>query len=224
MNNREWGPTGVSRTGTGLGPIDKEHLQTIVIAHGIDAQSIGPFLAEIDQAIGCYRGAQQIHADTLPSKVRTNLEQAQQAALKLNDRINELDGLSRQLLCEQDLNALKTIYDSICRVVRLLNKGRRRADAFRRGGGRFKDYPRINLAAHIAYIIRERLKVKPTMTRDGLYEEVLKIVIGALASEIQPSASVDSDEPNVRDLMRKALKVIVTAQPGGVLEFDPRVE
>ena len=171
-----------------------------------------------------YQSGRVSYADSLPAAVREDFDRVLDAGQRLNDRVNSLGGLSRELLTEEDPDAIRQCHDHIGKVLNIVAKGQRRAQKFPTKGGRLRDFPTIILAAHIAYAIQEHLHIKPTTTRGGLFEEALKVIIGSIRSNTGRRNSDADPDPSVRDLMRKALKARVTRSADGVLEIDPKVD
>ena len=224
MPDRRWGPSGVSNLGPGLDQATRKQLEAAVRRDEVDCRFIRAFLNEVDHAVGSYRAGRFTYEQSLPAAVREDLDRVLDAAQRLTDRVNSLGGLSRELLTEDDPNAIRQCHDHIGKVLRIVAKGQRRAQKFPTKGGRFRDFPTIILSAHIAFAIQERLYIKPTTTRGGIFEETLKTVVGSIRTETGSRRSDADPDPSVRDLMRKALKARVTRSADGVLEIDPRVE
>lgn len=225
MADRHWGPTGVGPSGPGLNEETKEKLLTYAGSSKASRHDLDNFVGEIDKAVASYWGAKLIHTQSLPSEVRHNLKQALQADLLLNDKINDLDGLSRQLLYGYGApDALQKIYRSIGEIIQRLNVAHQRAEHLQRTGGRPPDFAKLMLAAHVAYAIKKYLGIKPTTTREGFYEDILKVVVNAVDPRNSTSSLQERPEPSVRNLMQKALKVRVTEHEGGATEFDPWVD
>ena len=111
-------------------------------------------------------------------------------------------------------------YKPIRDIIEKLERAKKNAASFQSSGGRLLDFPKLILAAHVAYAIRKHLSVRPTISRRGAYEQLLMIVVRFAMGR----QSEQEFEPSVRDLMLKALKVEVTVHPGGGIEFNPWVD
>lgn len=105
MADREWAFTGVSDVSKGISSDVCEHLHTIVMGQAISDSTISSFLDDVDFAVGVYRGNTVTHEQSLPSNTRRNLKGAFNAALAVNERLNELDGTSMQIIGEIDPTA-----------------------------------------------------------------------------------------------------------------------
>ncbi len=210
------GPTGVGTAGPGLTDEVKEHLRTIAASKAAPTADPDAFVKLVDMATSQYWPTKSVQDQALPATVREEIKVAHDASLRLIERVNDLGGTSRHLLyAEGDPGTFQRFRDALMYLSEQLGLARRRADGLSKSGGAPRSYARTILAALVAHAIETRLAVKPTMTRGGLFEEVLKTVIEAVEK---------SDDPSVRYLMRAALKARVTERPDGVIEIEPWVE
>ncbi len=104
--------------------------------------------------------------------------------------------------------------EALVYVTEQLSRASHRADMLSRSPGALLNYARVHLAALIAHAIATRLRVKPTMTKGGLLEDILATIIEAVEKRRNPS---------VHGLMRAGLAAQVSERPDGVIEIDPRV-
>ncbi len=136
MADREWAFTGVSDVSEGISSVAREHLHTIVMSQAISNSTISGFLDDIDFAVGVYCGNTVTHEQSLPSNTRRNLKAAFNAALAVNERLNEFDGTSMQIIGEIDPSGLTDIRQSLGTTIQLLNRAHNRSKAFNTNGGR----------------------------------------------------------------------------------------
>lgn len=193
----------------------KEHLQTIAASKAPPAADLDGFTNLVDMAASQYRGMQLLQDQASPARVRGELKAAHEASRRLIDRVNKLGGTSRYLLySEEPGDSGARFRDALLYVREQLGRARHRADGLSKSAGAPLNYARIYLAALVAHAIRTRLGVKPTMTRGGLYEDILVTVIEAVEKR---------ESPSVRDLMRAGLAAQVSEPPDGGIEIDPQV-
>jgi len=157
--------------------------------------------------------------------MRENLKAAQSSALKLNDRINNLDGNSRALLAELAPDTIDKLYSNLSEIIESLNAGLIKAKAYGPAVKRQVDTPRLILAAHIRHLMIKYLQLQPTATKDGLFEDILKAVFTAIKEgRHKRKNTTKAEEPSVHDLAIKAMRVRVIENEEGTLEIDPWVD
>lgn len=164
-----------------------------------DRLSIDLFFTDLENAADMFNGGKKLAADSAPSKARRNLNAAIDAALKLNDCLDELDGNSLELIAEVrggSAYRLQEIFQE--KILCVLNEAGHKADEYP-SKGRLSEDHRLFLAVDVAKAIQANLDVTPTTTKDGLYEGVLVILLGWLTGKQNSSAN---------DLARKALKLL----------------
>ena len=209
------GPTGVGRLGPRLPDDVKEHLRTIAASKVGEAADLDGFTDLVDTAASQYWAARSLQDQALPATVRRELKAAHEASRRLIDRLNDLGGTSRHLLYSEEPTVDRARFrEALMYVTEQLARARRRADELSRSAGAPRNYARVYLAALVAHAIDARLGVKPTVTRGGLFEDILATVIEALETRKNPS---------VQDLMRAGLAAQVSEHPDGDIEIDPRV-
>jgi len=210
------GPTGVGTAGPGLADEVKEHLRTIAESKAAPTSDLDAFIKLVDTATSQYWPTKSIQDEALSATVRREIKVAHDASRRLIERVNNLGGTSRHLLySEGGAGTFERFGKALLYISEQLGLARQRADNLSKSGGAPRSYANTILAAMVAHAIETRLAVKPTMTRGGLFEEVLKTVIEAVEK---------SDDPSVRYLMQAALKARVTESPGGLIEIEPWVE
>jgi hypothetical protein len=98
----QWGPTGVVPRGHATTALsDERWCQVQLIVKERTARSApNAFRADLDRALQAHDTIKYLHARGSPKPVKQNLKRALETALRLNDRLNELDGNSLQILSE----------------------------------------------------------------------------------------------------------------------------
>ncbi len=210
------GPTGVGTAGPGLPDDVKKHLRTIAESKAAPTADLDAFIKLVDTATSQYWPTKSFQDQALPKAVRREIKAAHDASRRLIERANDLGGTSRHLLyAEGDPGTFQRFRDALMYLSEQLGSARNRADDFSKSGGAPRSYAKTSLAAMVAHAIETRLAVKPTTTAGGLFEDVLKTVLEAVASR---------KDPFVRDLMRAALEARVTEYPDGAFEIEPWIE
>jgi hypothetical protein len=193
----------------------KEHLRTIAESKAAPTADLDAFIKLVDTATSQFWPAKSMQDQALSATVRSEIKAAHDASRRLIERVNDLGGTSRYLLyAEGDPGTHERFGDALMYIAQQLGFARGRADDLSRSGAP-RSYAKTILAAMVAHAIETRLAVKPTTTSGGLFEDVLKTVLEAVARRRNPS---------VRDLMRAALQARVTENPDGVIEIEPRVD
>jgi hypothetical protein len=213
---RRIGPTVVGTAGPGLADDVKEQLRNIAKSKAAPTANLDAFIKLVDTAASQYWTAKSLQDQALPKTVRREIKAAHDASRRLIERVNDLGGASRHLLyAEGSPGTHERFGGALMRIAQQLRSARNHAEDLSKSAGAPLSYAKTSLAAMVAHAIETRLAVKPTMTRDGLFEEVLKTVIEAVEKR---------DDPSVRDLMRAALQARVTGNPDGVIGIESWVE
>ena len=205
MTTRKWGSTGVN----GFRPAEindqqRDHLCLELRDHGVT--EISPkFFDALSLAIGHYLANGRLAEESKPGAVRANLKDAFDAAQLLNEKLNALDGNSRQLLGEvgAEINELQN--ELLRRIVLSLNDALNLAHEYQHKGGRLFDHGRLWFAVDVGHAVEQHLKVKATSKVEGLYESVLTIALGIATGR---------DAASVHDLARRAIKAMALNKPG----------
>ena len=224
MPRREYGPTGVASPGPGLDQDAREHLSVIVTSKLCSLPDMEGLLDAVSLAVSGFYAASILHEEAKPAIVRKELDDALKAALKLNDRINDLGGTARQSVYDLgDGAGLVRLRDHVSGAINILSAAKLRAAELQSTGGRLPDLAAIKMAAQIAHAIRTFARTEPTSTRGGLFEEVLLVAMEAVRARGALRGPGDRPDPALHDLMLKALRAKVTEHPDGVIEIDPMV-
>ena len=161
---RQWGASGVAQLGPGLSTRTKEDIKRSVFDCCHQTSCPEELFVALDRAAGLYQAHVQVKALSLPAAVRKHLKRTLDASLRLNDRLNELDGNSRELLSEvtrggEDLNnGILSVYDNLSPIINALNKAYILAKQYPLKGDLPRDHRRW-LARDIADALREHLKI-----------------------------------------------------------------
>ena len=230
---RSWGASGVGQIGPGLSDQTKAHIRSSVFDCGHRTSCPEVFFATLDEAAGIYRSNASLREESRPAAVRNNLKLALNAALRLNDRLDALDGNSRSILVDVvptikgfEENQLSDP-DSRRPTGIMLLRGNLKPIivALREALGRAKQYPkkgdlprhhRLWLAADIADAIRELLNIKlnkkPKDISKGVFVSILELVFNEVAT---------GEKINLPKLARDALTLDVKSADQGPTEYHP---
>jgi hypothetical protein len=141
------------------------------------------FFIALGMAIGLYCSIREMAEATRPAKVRQNLKDALEATRILNDKLNNLDGNSRQLLDEIEGGAqLQDVH--LASIVRTLSEAVRLAKEYPTTRAGLHDHARLYLAKDVADAISEHLGRRATTTKEGVFESVLTIVLNLATTEL----------------------------------------
>ncbi|MES9933556.1 MAG: hypothetical protein ABW162_12155 [Candidatus Sedimenticola sp. PURPLELP] len=208
---RPWGPTGVGDFDPyKIGDQSRKQIVLELKNHGIESVS-SAFFDALDMAVAFFNSNQAMAESSKPAKVRKNIQNALDAALVLNDRLNALDGNSRYLMNDVVDEGVHHLYNSLEFIIHSLSEASNLANQYQKNG-RLPDYARLWLAVDVASAIKKYLGVPPTTTRGGVFESVVTIML-----EIA-TGNVVSD---VNDLIRRALKARRNDDHPGFIENLP---
>lgn len=194
---REWGPSGAM----GLQPIEigtakRQQINTELRSKGFVSEAPSLFFLSISIAVGRFNAIKEIIEGSKPADVRKNLKAAIEAANQLFKKLDDLDLNSCQLIAEVNHIGISKLQGGhTIEIIRTLEKAYLLADEYPTKG-RLQENHRLQLAIDVAHSIQKYLEVKPTSTKEGVYESILNIVL-----EIATNKTVKS----VHDLARKAL-------------------
>lgn len=196
--SKKWGATGAAdHHPFEIGAGDRTQIARELRSNGIGSAVPAEFYGSLGESIASFKSGRELAKGSSPSSVRANLKAAITAALELNERLNKLDGNSRQLLGEVEGGEIATLQNVYLRkTIQALSEASRLAGEYP-ATGRLPDHQRLWLAVDVANAISTHLGVTPTTTKGGVFESVLTIVLG-----IATGAEVSS----VHDLARQALK------------------
>ncbi len=180
--------------------IDDQSREQIVLEvknHGIESVT-SAFFDALGVTVASFNSSQAIAEASKPAKVRKNIRNAVDAALVLNDRLDDLDGNSRQLMTEVVDQGVHHLHNNLDIIIRFLIEASNLANQYQKKG-RLPDHARLFFAINVASAIKKHLEVAPTTTRGGVFESVLTIML-----EIATGNEVN----DVNDLVRRALKAL----------------
>jgi hypothetical protein len=207
--SREWGATGVFESfPPRLSDDSKEYILALVVRCGATLQDRERFVGEIAEAIGRYDAHANERNRSKPSAVKANLKRAIEAASTLLAALHNLDGNSRMLLREVGMKRMQTYQRQTARMFRALSEAYNRAGEYPRS--RLMEHHRLFLAADVADAMRRHLKIEPTLTREGLYEAMLEIVLKDATGK-----AVNATHGLARRALQKVVKWEVEGGPTG---------
>ena len=218
---RMWVPTGVGDPEPGrrdlkLSLDTKEQIKQFILDRGHSNADLDAFFGELDKGLSRFKQYARMRKKGLPATARKNLKKALKASLKLNDRINELDGNSRQLLDEAAEGGLEGFRSRLSSTILELNEALKLSFEYPQGGGRLLEPHRIYLAADVADAIEKFIHVSPSSTRAGIFYAILESVC------TEAFGKDGKDPPDVYELARKALSYPVKrTTTNGMVEYLP---
>ena len=219
---RQWGASGVTKlSDPGLSTSTKESIKRLVFDGDHQTSCPDEFLVALDIAAGIYRAAARLRDQSLPAVVRNKLKLTLDASLHLKDRLNELDGNSRNLLSEvtrggEDLNnGILSVYDNLSPIINALNKAYILAKQYPLKGDLPRDHRRW-LARDIHDALREHLKIDlkadvKTGTK-GTFISILSRVFEEVAA---------GEKIHFPKLAQEALTLDVKSASQGLTEYYP---
>lgn len=212
---REWGASGVGKLdAVELSPDTREQIKQILDTQSIKVADLDGFLNALADAIAFFKAQVKMREESRPAAVRRNLKRAHDAALKLNDALNKLDGNARQLLARVPEGDIHSLYENVGAAITALAKAQKLANEYPgQFGGNIPANHRIFLAADVADVIDSYLGIKPTTTKEGLFQAILEVVLEeATGREVKA----------VHALVRRTLSNNVKRKiPDGTVEYVP---
>lgn len=159
-----------------------------------------------------------------PKQVRANLKHANEAAVRLMERLNDLDGNSRSLIAEAHHDGVTQLYDLVEQAFHIIRPAEVLAKEYPETRKGITYYPSREMGFALARAVQHFCgEEKLAATKDGLYHQLLLIRFGVLNK---------SHEARV-DTMREALKYyrkrasegsLGQARPWEAPEADPSDE
>ncbi len=213
---RQWGASGVTQLwGPGLSTSTKESIKRLVFDGGHQTSCPEEFLVALDLAADLYRAAARLRDQSLPAVVRNKLKRTLDASLRLKDRLNELDGNSRNLLSEVTRDG-ENPYDNLSPIIIALKKAYTLAKKYPHKGDLPKDHRRW-LARDIADALRAHLKIDlKADVRTGTKGTFI-LILSRVFEEVAAGEKI-----NFLKLAQDALALDVkNAGQGGLTEYYP---
>lgn len=193
-----WSTVGVVKLGPEtLTPSRKEQIEQILEDRRVELSDRDAFYEALGLAIACFHAGRQIRESSRPAAVRENLKSALDAACKLKDKLNGLDGTSRLILDTSTKWGLQAHFGMMGMVVAAHERAYKVVDDHPTKGGNLKDWDRVHLAVAVANAIDSYSNVKATTTKDGLYISLLDVVL---------EEALGKDVKSVHVLAGKALR------------------
>lgn len=184
--------------------------------HGVSAVP-EQFWTEIESAIRRFKSRAKLHKETSPSQVRKNLTNALDQAKRFVEALENLDGNSKQLITKRRKNVFTETYAAVLSLTAELSNARELAEKYPKKG-RLPESHREYLAADIAAMMRQQLKVDPSGTRErGSKSSLFSTLIAQVLS-----IATGKDVSSVHDLVAKVLKnEIRTVDAQGLVIYTP---
>jgi hypothetical protein len=197
---RNWIPEGVADYKiTRLSDKDRGRIREAVLRKSKKKTVPESFYHVIEKEMGYYDADRRLAASNRPQEVKKQLELALDSAEKLNDQLQLLGGTSKKLIKEAKGDRMASFdISSIPNLVELLAAAHQLALELPTASA-LRDRSRLNLAIQVAKAVQNILEMHPSSTKEGLYTEVLSIILEVATGK----SSRDSN-----DLARKALKNI----------------
>ncbi len=191
---RQWGASGVTDLGPGLSTRIKESIKKSVF-DGHQTSCPEELFVALDSAAGFYRSCAQMRAESLPAAVRHNLKLTLKASLRLNDRLNDLDGNSRQLLDEVtrhevDSNGRLIVIKNLSPLIIALNEAYNLAKQYPKKG----NLPWVHrrwLARDIVDALREHLKIDPEADVESGAKSTFISILSVVFEEVATGEKID---------------------------------
>lgn len=209
--SREWGPTGISPPVANPVTLSDENWNEaceIFMCHtGRDAppklraalNDASKLYQSVNQGLQPRTGAgrnKHVSAPATPKQIRGNLKRAIEAQLRYIQRLNEIDGNSRQLIGEVKENGLAELFDHARQDRSVLSAAEALSRDFATSRSGMIDYAARDMGFILARAVRRFAgEAKLTATRDGLYHQLLLLLFRVLG---EPSE-------NRSETMRRAL-------------------
>ena len=158
-------------------------LNDALLVYQIVDQAIGP------EGGGTGRGSRHVSTPAKPKQIRRNLRETKEAALRLVNRINALDGNSRKLVDEVNEHGLKGLFDDVIRTATILAAAEARAQEYPTDRSGMIDFASRDMGYYLARAVRHFCaEKKVSATRDGLYHQMFLLLFRALGKPYENRA------------------------------------
>ena len=188
--SREWAATGV---GTYVPvEIDKDTRRQVTLqlrTVTTDLPALDQFFDVLGESVSRFRAHRNLADRSNPKIVRANIKKALKEVLRLNDSLNSLDGNSWQLIREQVEGGLTVQTHHLQTIIYALTQAEQAAREYP-NTGRLRDHARLFLAVDVADAMHTHLGLTPTSTKDGPFDAILAIVLGAATGKRVSSTHV----------------------------------
>lgn len=209
-----WGETGVGKIFQHkLSKSTKEHIKREIESDNKQAKyGYEELFSALEIAVAQFKSQKDLAERSSPSATRSNLENALNAALKLNDALNDLDGNARLLLGKYK-GILELQGTHLSAIIADLNQARLDANKYP-SRGRLPDSRRIILALQLDHIFSAHLDCPLRTTKVSSFSNLFTLVY--------QEATGKSEVKDVSELLREANKWERIEHPGGGIEFCPK--
>jgi len=225
LSVRNLGPTGVTHAPPKkLSAETKEDIETLLCSKGFKGKDLSAFFAALDDAVRIYFAARQVDEESRPPRVRENVDAALEAAQKLVQKLESLDGNSKLLLDEIQSGTFQSIFGNAIETCNVLQQARTAAAQLPKKRPKM-DYSKSQLALAVRHSIERHLGVRATSTKQSKKGAIFNDVLSAVMAFINQSRSgkpLDpAASPDVHKLTRWAVKGEICELQGGGLELIP---
>jgi hypothetical protein len=213
---REWGATGVGKDfPPRLTSARRSRIADELRGWEFILPDPKSFLDDLAAAIGRYDSFRHIRETSRPAAVRENLNAALEAATKLNQRLNALDGNSHSLIEEATKVDFPTLREHLDPIVRALFAASRLAKQYPNKGN-LPENERLFLAADVRDALNTHLGANSSKALEGgCFEAILKVVLAEALKERKDLEAI------ARSLVDQVLSGKVKAKhPDGVVEYS----
>lgn len=177
MGKKAWSSTGVGS----LPPFSFSMQERKRILSKIDRKTVSDpdrFIRELEEKVRIFRFDKSLSEESRPKAVRDNLDRALNTAKKLWERVNELDGNSRQLLAED--GSISDLHASITTAIVRLSKARQLANQYPgKASGRLPEPRRKWLVIDVAEVFENHTGIETMKVPTGEFLSVLEVVYQA---------------------------------------------
>jgi hypothetical protein len=175
---REWGATGVGKYfPPRLSPARRKRIADELRSWDLNLQNLDSLVEDLAAAIGRYDSLRHMRNTSRPAAVRGNLQAALNAAEKLKERLNGLDGNSWLLIDKAGIRDSLSLLDHLHPIVQTLFKASRLAHQYTVRGN-LSENERLFLAADVLHVLRKHLGVSSGRALEqGCFEAILNVVL-----------------------------------------------
>ena len=165
--------------------------------------SVREFLKSLDDSVGLYHAAKEVQDDSKATVVRDNFRAARKNLIRIKENL----GMTERIFLGENATELEAnfskAYITLGLAVKLVQENV--------SPGAPSGIPRLLTAAHVALAMRRNLDIEPKTTKDGLFVQLLEIVL---------KAATGKEQKAIHELARQALKIEITDYSGGGIMFE----
>jgi hypothetical protein len=153
----------------------------LIVQQRTGRPSPGDFRSDLDSALQAYDAIAYLQAQGGPKLVRANLKRARDSALRLNERLNDLDGKSRQILSGVPNGEVAQLYSALETIIMPLAEAYKIANGPPHTRAGLTNHAPLNLGQFLAEAIDRHFGRKfVSSSHNGLFAQIY----GVLAEEL----------------------------------------